>query len=65
MALRRLSIGAARTMSKRASNFNGHLKEDRGKDIRTLPWGTLNGVIMRSTNHPDYTPLKDRVIIYS
>ena len=65
MALRRLGIGATRTVSKRASNFNGHLKEDRGKDTRTLPWGTLNGVNMRSTNHPDHAPLKDRVIIYS
>ena len=65
MELRKLGIGAAGTVSKKAYNFNGHMEEDRGKKPRILPWGTLNGVIMRSTNHPDCEPLKDGVMLYS
>jgi hypothetical protein len=63
--LRKLGIGAAGTVSKKVYNFNRHIEEDRGKKPRILPWGTLNRVIMRSTNYPDYEPLKDRVILYS
>jgi len=37
MELRKLGIGAAGTVSKKISNFNRHMEEDRGKDIRTLP----------------------------
>ena len=65
MELRKLGIGAAGTVSKKISNFNGHMEEDRGKDVRTLLWGTLNSVIMRSTDYPDREPLKDGVMLYS
>ena len=65
MELYKLGISAARTVSKKAYNFNGHIEEDREKKPRILPQGTLNRVIIHSTNHPDYKPLKDRVILYS
>ena len=65
MELRKLGISAAGTISKKISNFNGYIEEDRGKDIRTLPWDTLNSVIIRSTDYPDRKPLKDGVMIYS
>jgi hypothetical protein len=35
--LRKLGISAAGTISKKISNFNRHIEEDRRKDIRTLP----------------------------
>jgi hypothetical protein len=65
MELRKLGIGAASTVSKKISNFNGHIEEDYGKDARTLPWGTLNSVIMRSIDYLDREPLKDGVMLYS
>jgi hypothetical protein len=65
MELRKLGIGAAGTVLKKPYNFNGHMEEDRGKKPRTLSWGTLNGVIMRSMNHLDCEPLKDGVMLYS
>jgi hypothetical protein len=65
MELRKLGISAAGTVLKKAYNFNRHMEEDRGKKPRILPWGTLNRVIMRSTNHPDCEPLKDGVMLYS
>ena len=34
--LRKLGISAINTISKKISNFNKHIKEDRGKDTRTL-----------------------------
>ena len=37
MELRKLGISAAGTISKKISNFNRHIEEDRRKDIRTLP----------------------------
>jgi hypothetical protein len=65
MELRKLGISATGTVSKKISNFNRHMEEDRGKDIRTLPWGTLNSIIMRSIDYPDRKPLKDGVMLYS
>jgi hypothetical protein len=65
MELRKLGISAANTISKKISNFNGYMEEDYGKDTRTLPWGTLNSVIMRSTDYLDREPLKDGVMLYS
>jgi hypothetical protein len=65
MELRKLGISATSTVSKKISNFNRHMEEDRGKDIRTLPWGTLNSIIMRSIDYPDHKPLKDGVMLYS
>jgi hypothetical protein len=35
--LRKLGISAARTVLKKAYNFNGHIEEDRGKKLRILP----------------------------
>jgi hypothetical protein len=34
--LHKLGISAANTVLKKISNFNRHMEEDRGKDIRTL-----------------------------
>ena len=34
--LHKLGISAANTVLKKISNFNRHIEEDRGKDIRTL-----------------------------
>jgi hypothetical protein len=65
MELRKLGISAANTISKKISNFNRYMEEDYGKDTRTLPWGTLNSVIMRSTDYLDREPLKDGVMLYS
>jgi hypothetical protein len=35
--LRKLGIGAAKTVLKKAYNFNRHIEEDRGKKPRILP----------------------------
>jgi hypothetical protein len=35
--LRKLGISAARTVSKKAYNFNGHIEEDHRKKPRILP----------------------------
>jgi len=32
----KLGINAARTVSKKVYNFNRHIKEDRGKKLKTL-----------------------------
>jgi len=37
MELRKLGISAAGIISKKISNFNRHIEEDRGKDVKTLP----------------------------
>jgi hypothetical protein len=65
MELRKLGIGVTGTVLKKISNFNRHIEEDRGKDVRTLPWSTLNSVIMRSIDYLDREPLKDGVMLYS